>query len=112
MELTYLQEFTIFSEYMNVSEAARHLYLSKSALSKHLSSLEQEMGAQLFTRGGKLELTPAGYLLRDHCVYVLDAYSRALAAVSKAPEQCRYGFSEIDGLDFAPEVVGMMREAS
>ena len=87
MELTYLQEFTTFSEYMNVSEAARHMYLSKSALSKHLAVLEQEVGAQLFTRDRVLELTPAGRLMVECAGEVLAAYSRACAAMTALPAE-------------------------
>ena len=82
MNLTYLREFTTFSEYMNVSEAARHLYLSKSALSKHLALLEQEIGAQLFTREKPMSLTPAGCLMIVYCEEVLAAYSRIQVAIA------------------------------
>lgn len=87
MDLVYLQEFTTFAEHVNVTEAARHLYLSKSALSKHLSALEQEMGAQLFTRGKAPVLTPAGCLLAMRCAELLDAYDRTRRAVAAAPSE-------------------------
>lgn len=87
MDLVYLQEFVEFSECMSVSQAAKHLYLSKSALSKHLSVLEREFGAQLFTRDARPCLTQAGNLLLAYGNEVLSAYGKALDAVSSlAPE--------------------------
>ena len=106
MELTYLQEFTTFSQYMNVSEAARHLYLSKSALSKHLSTLEHEFGVQLFVRDKTLRLTPAGRLLAQYGEEVLLAYNRARDLVSAAPLDAASGY----GLGFGG--YDMLEEAS
>ena len=82
MELSYLREFATFTEYMNVSEAARHLFLSKSALSKHLAGLEREVGVQLFTRDGSLQLTPAGIYLVGESEKLLKAYDNAMMEAS------------------------------
>lgn len=45
----------------NISQAANHLYISQSALTKHLKQLETELGIPLFLRLGKKVIpTPAG----------------------------------------------------
>lgn len=45
----------------NISHAANHLYISQSALTKHLKQLENELGIPLFLRLGKKVIpTPAG----------------------------------------------------
>jgi len=66
------------------SRAAEQLYVSQPAISKHVASLEAEVGAQLVVRNRRgASLTPAGELLAD---YVLRAEAllanarRALAA--------------------------------
>ena len=49
MDLSYLREFITFSEYMNVSEAARRIHMAQPTLSHHIASVEKEVGVpQLF----------------------------------------------------------------
>lgn len=50
MELNYLKEFVILAETGNYIEAAESLFISQSSLSKHIQSLEKELGIQLFDR--------------------------------------------------------------
>lgn len=53
MELEHVREFLVLSELCNYSEAADRLFLSQSALFKHIKSLEAEIGVPLFNRIGK-----------------------------------------------------------
>jgi LysR family transcriptional activator of glutamate synthase operon len=53
METRYLREFTVLAELCNFGEAAVKLYISQSSLSKHIKSMEEELGAPLFDRTGK-----------------------------------------------------------
>src|ERR687888_822871 len=71
------------------SRAAEELFVSQPAISKHVASLEGELGAQLVVRNRRgASLTPAGEVLAD---YVLRAEAllangrRALAAGRAAP---------------------------
>lgn len=51
---------------MNYTRAAEELALTQPAVSQHITYLEREYGAKLFTyHRKKLELTPAGRVLRD-----------------------------------------------
>lgn len=65
MELDYLKEFLTFSECMSVSEAARQLHMSQSALSNHIAALEKAFSVQLVDRSSPtaLSLTSPGRLL-------------------------------------------------
>ena len=45
--------------------AARELGMAQSTLSRHISDLERELRATLFSRGAKLELTPCGRVLLE-----------------------------------------------
>lgn len=46
MDLSYLREFITFSEYMNVSEAARRIHMAQPTLSHHIASVEKEVGCR------------------------------------------------------------------
>lgn len=61
MKLDYLREFVILSEELNFSFAAARLFISQSALSRHISILEAEIGGKLLERSThSVELTPLG----------------------------------------------------
>jgi LysR family transcriptional activator of glutamate synthase operon len=53
MDTRYLREFTVLAQLCNIGEAANKLFISKSSLSKHVKSMEEEAGAPLFDRTGK-----------------------------------------------------------
>ena len=53
MESRHLREFAFLAQVGNFGEVAEKFFISQSALSKHIKSLEEELGAQLFDRTGK-----------------------------------------------------------
>ena len=53
MEITYLREFMELSTLLNYTETAEKLYISQPVLSKHIKSLENELGFSLFERNSK-----------------------------------------------------------
>lgn len=61
-----VKTFLTVCQTMNYTRAAEELMLTQPAVSQHISYLEKEYGAKLFTyRRKKLELTRAGRVLRD-----------------------------------------------
>ncbi len=50
MNLNYIREFCALAELRKFSEAAEVSFISQSALSKHIKSLEEELGSPLFYR--------------------------------------------------------------
>ena len=50
MEISYLKEFVVLAQTGNFMEAADILYSSQSTLSKHIKSIESELGISLFDR--------------------------------------------------------------
>ncbi len=52
---------------LNFSEASKQLYISQSAVSQSIKSLEKKLGQELFIRSTKkVRLTPAGQVLLKH----------------------------------------------
>ncbi len=61
----------------NIQTAANHLYISHQGLSRVIRSLEEELGATLFTRSNRgLEPTDYATALLPHVQTLLDTYSR------------------------------------
>lgn len=50
MELDYIQEFVTLAESENYLQAAESLFIAQSTLSKHIKSIEADLGAPLFDR--------------------------------------------------------------
>ena len=71
MDLEHLYEFAVLAESKNFSEAAEKLFISQSALSKHIKSLEQELGVPLFNRENRsATLNEYGQLLLPHALKI------------------------------------------
>lgn len=61
MDVSYIREFVVLAEYSNFMAAAEELYISQSSLSKHIMSMEKELGYPLFHRTTrKVSLTSFG----------------------------------------------------
>ncbi|MCD8155477.1 MAG: LysR family transcriptional regulator [Clostridiales bacterium] len=61
MDISYFHEFVILAETKNFWEASERLYISQSALSKHIKNMEIRLGTPLFSRTSrKVELTEFG----------------------------------------------------
>ena len=50
MEIDYIREFVILADIGNYMEAADILFISQSTLSRHIKSIEEDLGAPLFDR--------------------------------------------------------------
>lgn len=67
MKLEYMKEFLVLAESGNYIRAARKLNISQGVLVKHMSRLEQDLGAGLFTEanGSRMILTEHGEALLE-----------------------------------------------
>lgn len=63
MEINHLREFILLTEIGNFLETAEQLFISQSALSRHIKAIEEELGVPLFDRTTrKVELNQFGQL--------------------------------------------------
>ncbi|HVR53110.1 MAG TPA: LysR family transcriptional regulator, partial [Pseudorhodoferax sp.] len=66
MDLKHLASFIAVAEEGQLGRAAARLHLSQPPLSRHIQSLESELGVQLFTRTASgMALTQAGHVLLE-----------------------------------------------
>ena len=83
ISLAYLRSFEAVARRMSFSEAAQEMFVTQSAVSRQIKSLEDELGAPLFLRGTRsVELTPAGHNL-------LRAVESSLAKIDTTVRQVR-----------------------
>ncbi|HPE59737.1 MAG: LysR family transcriptional regulator [Thiothrix sp.] len=72
--LPQLRYFLAVSETGNISHAANRLHIAQSAISHHISVLEEELGVPLLVRKHRgVEVTAAGQRLVDHARAILRA---------------------------------------
>jgi predicted ATPase/DNA-binding transcriptional LysR family regulator len=106
-----LRAFAAVARQRSFSRAAQELYVSQPAVSKHVASLEAELGKQLVVRGRReATLTPAGELLADYVLRaeaLLTNAGRALAAGEDgASGTLSLAASGIPGTYLLPELLG------
>ncbi|MFE1596903.1 LysR family transcriptional regulator [Nocardia sp. NPDC058705] len=66
LDLHRLHQFLAVAEHTGFTSAATELHITQQALSAAIGQLERQLGVALFDRSGrKLNLTPAGEVLRD-----------------------------------------------
>ncbi len=53
MEIQYIREFIQLAELESYADAAEKMYISQSSLFKHIKTLENELGIELFVKKGK-----------------------------------------------------------
>ncbi len=78
MEIRQLRYFKEVAEREHISEAAIHLHVAQSAVSRQIANLENELGVELFERIGRnVKLTPIGKIFLEHCLSALQAIDYA-----------------------------------
>lgn len=83
MNFEQVQQILAIVKHLNLSKAAKELYISQPALSLALSRLEKEIGVRLFYRdGNKLVLSPAGENLTSYFNTLKDTYDQLLSKAS------------------------------
>lgn len=109
MEIEYTCEFVVLAETCNYMEAADRLFVSQSALSRHIKALEEELKVQLFDRSTrKVSLSPFGSLFLPYARQIAStryAYEAAIAGALKAehgnirlgtiPVMSQYGITDL-----------------
>ena len=85
MDLNYLREFVVLAQTGNYMEAAEILYSSQSTLSKHIKSLEAELGVPLFDRTTrKVRISKFGELLLPYAKQIVELQDKYTALLQSS----------------------------
>ena len=78
MDIKRLKYFCSVAKNLSFSKAAKENYMAQAAMSRYISSMEEELGFRLFARNrSKVELTPAGEEFYKYAVTLVDDYMLA-----------------------------------
>jgi len=78
MEIRQLRYFIEVAHREHISEAAIHLHVAQSAVSRQIANLEDELEVELFERVGRnVKLTPIGKIFLEHSISALQAIEYA-----------------------------------
>lgn len=97
MHIRQLEYFLAVSEQLNFTKAAKQFYISQTAVTLQIKSLEEELGVKLFNRTNRhVELTPAGKTFQEDARAILrrtrDAMERARRADTVFTGHLKIGF--------------------
>ena len=116
MSLRRLKTFMEVVDRRSFSEAANHMGLTQSAVSKQIKNLEQELGVHLLRRDQiSLEVTEAGSLVYQSGKKMIrewnDLHKACAAFENKLSGVLRIGASTIPGTYLLPPLIKEFREA-
>lgn len=109
-----LEYFLIVAEELNITRAAKCLYISQQSLSNHISNLEKEFHVQLFNRTMPLTLTYAGRALRLRAKQLLDLRDETYRELADIKDftigQISIGVSHTRGRFLLPAILPAYKE--
>ena len=82
MKIEKLYYFLSVAKHLNFTRAAQECHIAQPAISEQISSLERELGVQLFERGARsIRLTAAGEVFYQHISRFVQNYEQSLREV-------------------------------
>lgn len=85
MTTNQLKYFITAAKYLNFTEAGKQHFISQTAITQHIQSLEVQLGVKLFNRDKrKVELTAAGKVFLEEAKAILDRTKIAIDKTERA----------------------------
>ncbi len=115
MELRLLRYFLTVAKEQNFTKAAEQLHITQPTLSRQMTALEEELGIQLFVRGGRsIMLTDEGILLKRRALEILDLEEKTLEELGSGERPVvgtvTIGCGEFAAVEILAQICKMYRE--
>lgn len=112
MDIRCLKYFVSVAKHMNFTKAAQECYISQTAMSQHISKMEEELGFKLFYRNNRrVELTSGGKVFLEETTKLLNKYDYAVFWGSVASMDytgiLRVGFLSYAEKRFLPQLLNI-----
>lgn len=110
MDIRYLKYFISVAKHLNFTKAAQECFISQTAMSQHISKMEDELGFKLFYRNNRMvELTAGGKVFLDEAISLTKRYDHAVfwgSVASMDYKGClRVGFLSYNEKRFLPRIL-------
>lgn len=107
MDITQLEYFISLVNHMNFTKAAQSCNVVQGTISRQISNLEKELGAELFDRNSHgVKLTPAGDILRVYAPVFVEYHRNILNQVRNAAQ----GIGETIRIGIGPMEQPLLRQ--
>lgn len=115
MDIRYLKYFISVAKHLNFTKAAQECFISQTAMSQHISKMEEELGFKLFYRNNRMvELTAGGKVFLEEAKSLMRKYEYAVFWGSVASMDyrghLRIGFLSYTEKRFLPKVLRLFHE--
>jgi DNA-binding transcriptional LysR family regulator len=115
MEIKQLEAFAAVAKNLSFSKAAEELFLSQSTVSSHISSLEKDLGVQLFIRNTKgVSLSKPGEEFLVYAQKILSVKEQALSSLngsnSDSDKSIEIISSTIPAQHLLPEIIAAFKK--
>ena len=115
MELRQIKYFIEVAKREHMTEAAEHLHIAQSAVSRQIAKLEEELGVHLFIREGRnVRLTPIGEIFLKHMEQAIQVIENAEQVIKEYidPERgtIQIGFVNTLALYILPTLISAFRK--
>ncbi|WP_165061127.1 LysR family transcriptional regulator [Adlercreutzia sp. ZJ154] len=116
MQISHLREMIVLAQNHSFTQTAIQLYTTQSAISKHISALEQDLGVALFLRDrNNVELTDAGSIFIEYAQRIVNDYNEGIVALNRfnagINRNITVGYLAGAVSAFLPEVVSRFMES-
>ncbi len=110
MNIRQLEIFVCVAERLNFTEAAKHLYLTQSAVSLQIADLEKQLDVKLFARNShSVQVTEAGQVFLRESKFIITASQEAIKKTRNTASGfsgvLKFGFLESHTKHFLPKLV-------